>query len=1331
MSEKLQNKPTTKHNNDSHYGPTVDVKAENIIDNIQEKSNQNNQKSVQNESHYIFTPTENKEQGFTGIFAAPINNKISDSSKPLESHYQFLSTKNTLNTFDKSSVKPLDMSSWGGINIPSLRDQQLNNEPYSEKSNQENNKINKSLESIANTISKWSQSAQNSVSRLFTKINESNTNREKANQIIRSTIYSGGTLDDVKQALESQNLIPAMDDNEFINKLEQSILKTHDEGVAELNVADSEQKKNSFAGINNLKSKLSNIDWTKVKKTAIDKSLLLAAGVTAGGAIVVGAPALFATLGAGIGGTYLAAGLFGAGSVGTFASLGLSAAGGAAGVISAVGGGSLAGLSIMSARMARKREKGLNKPFQKPQEVEAREQSLVGLQNTLFDKVLSKLSPEDAQKLSIDFLAQEIEDTIEFDYEELVLDGKIKEGAPFPMDVSINRFSKGKSIKIQEYVDCASDEIIKYLLNNQSSPLYQSNEESRQGDNQKQATNVPSGVATSQTNSGIGSPETSEQIDSSKENIENSTTQETKEKPDQLLVELDQSEQKKLLDKIVINGNFQNESGNTLTRELIEIYNLGPSYQINHPSGKDIYISNSFIIDDEGRKAVYGYVKNDQGNMIISSWYGSSSQGSWRMLPVTGDPTEFAKAYNENSINLDFYLQKAIHQVIESTQSINVQDSNINTLLFRGTTIDIIIGEPNVYSNYYKEVSMKPEIIQGRLKYDTLKKNDIVFEKPEEVFINEEGKRPDFNKILDTYKWSNKLYGDCVSYLITSKDGSLSYTYNVDSNSRVWISTVHNQSELSSIGVPKEWVDAGCLLVPMYEYYAPDEGVDQTGGYGNIADQKGVYVSMWENYLSKVRYIKEFKDIYDKKLKKASIEKSEISIGENSKPNPTPEGEPLVTELVVDTIETSESSESPQNPKNSEQRFSQPEQKPRRPFEQMGTLGIKLRRLAQQILAGADTKTMTIEEIQGIESSKMKQLKAFVKLMETQERLRSSPDSKDIQDLSKILTLITARIQEETGDEYNLHDLHAGWNYDDKLLVGAKVIEMLKDLVTNKDVSNINEDLSMNSSPQEENDITEQSVEQPAAKQLFIDGIQNAIRNISERKLIIVGDSLYSQAILRTYNDAIKNGDFDEHNYQSKQKFEISPDKMNALHDKGFEIEEKDGRYYLTKEQYTQLLAQDIIDQVEKNRSNASRNNEKKEYEVRELAVETEPDIEDASSDQEGQNDLEYEDLSLEELQDMHSTIEAKSILIEKMVEGATLTNTLSNEQIISLREYIAELRRFSAGLSSQINNKVQTMLEGMNYEINSPTPSIENILELLGDLTVLMNNDIPNDIGL
>ena len=310
-----------------------------------------------------------------------------------------------------------------------------------------------------------------------------------------------------------------------------------------------------------------------------------------------------------------------------------------------------------------------------------------------------------------------------------------------------------------------------------------------------------------------------------------------------------------ILKRAVIDGDPYTVDGYdyTLTPEALEQAGLDPRHEVLIDN-KEIHLSDVFKA--RGYNAAIAYVEGDDGKVHTRSYYQSKSSGSWRYLPDyvaeddSGHPSWFGKAYSEDSLTLPFELQQSLNHI--SAQG-TTDTSNIDPeFLFFGTAKkysskdDYIRLRRNglLRGDFYQEVAPAPQYDFGRLSPD----------KHPPEYINIDGTNaPDFRTALGSTKINSSLYSNATAELYPSLNRNLYFSFcTVDHPAKAWISSIETTSPITSTGCRSNWVSAGDISTPLYEYKT------QADGYGDYRDSKGFYQSMWANYLSKAPLIRRF-----------------------------------------------------------------------------------------------------------------------------------------------------------------------------------------------------------------------------------------------------------------------------------------------------------------------------------------------------------------------------------------------------------------------------------------------------------------------------------------
>jgi hypothetical protein len=241
---------------------------------------------------------------------------------------------------------------------------------------------------------------------------------------------------------------------------------------------------------------------------------------------------------------------------------------------------------------------------------------------------------------------------------------------------------------------------------------------------------------------------------------------------------------------------------------------------------------------------------------VARTFFLSQSQGVFRLLRrykfevVDGQEkvTWNDKGYSEDSLFLPLALQKALAQASHDLQEIA---ANVK-LVYYGTTVSADLGD-----DYEREMDAAPYKLKGdfypRTKHQHVAPEAAVFADPAEI--------PDFNNLVDSWCWRSGSYGQVTSYTYHSNNHAIDYLFQIDGRSRAWIGGLElANNTLTTTGLWKSWVLSGDLTTPPWEYYLPQKGIDQTGGFGDQSLRLGSYVDMYANYLSKLAVIRAFED---------------------------------------------------------------------------------------------------------------------------------------------------------------------------------------------------------------------------------------------------------------------------------------------------------------------------------------------------------------------------------------------------------------------------------------------------------------------------------------
>lgn len=289
-------------------------------------------------------------------------------------------------------------------------------------------------------------------------------------------------------------------------------------------------------------------------------------------------------------------------------------------------------------------------------------------------------------------------------------------------------------------------------------------------------------------------------------------------------------------------------------------YKLTPKHHIKVVN-KEIYLSDKFFIAENKVPRVIAYIQDDNNKYLICSYFQSKSQGLYRLLKAykyrldengIEKPAWNDKGYSEESLMLPLELQFFISEQIK--ENITISNKMEGIQVFYGTTLES--GNDTIYKN---SVDVDPILIPGNIY--THDKTKI---SPKDISV-EKNASPNFQRTIFTWRFDAAIYGKITARVFKSSNGKFIYLFLTDSLNRSWIGGIDNNSEVTTLGIRRKWVDMGCLGTPAFEYqngFANGKyKYDQTGGYGNRdLMYKDIYVDMYKNYLSHIPLIKEFEN---------------------------------------------------------------------------------------------------------------------------------------------------------------------------------------------------------------------------------------------------------------------------------------------------------------------------------------------------------------------------------------------------------------------------------------------------------------------------------------
>jgi hypothetical protein len=305
--------------------------------------------------------------------------------------------------------------------------------------------------------------------------------------------------------------------------------------------------------------------------------------------------------------------------------------------------------------------------------------------------------------------------------------------------------------------------------------------------------------------------------------------------------QIDAEQSKTMLDHTSIDIHADPYNGKYLTPLALESAGLGPQHKVEF-NGVSIVFSDIYRFNGS-RLAVVGYTQA-KGGVVARSYYLSQSQGLWRHLPAYSEEDGwFDKGHDEDSLNLPIKAQAVLGE-LSKVPPLIIEDPS---LVFYGTARNLDHGG----ITYINEVEHEPQRLDGNFYGGNPYLGKAV--PPEQIKFANPRQAPNFNQLGARWETYSPLYGQVIKMeAYPSYDGRYEYLFGRDKDGRAWIAGVENGSKLTSVGVKENWITCGDLVMPLYEYE------HQSGGYGSSSEQRGHYVQMWDNYLSKVPVIQDY-----------------------------------------------------------------------------------------------------------------------------------------------------------------------------------------------------------------------------------------------------------------------------------------------------------------------------------------------------------------------------------------------------------------------------------------------------------------------------------------
>lgn len=316
---------------------------------------------------------------------------------------------------------------------------------------------------------------------------------------------------------------------------------------------------------------------------------------------------------------------------------------------------------------------------------------------------------------------------------------------------------------------------------------------------------------------------------------------------DMTLEKIPEEQQTNLVNQIVFSSGVKDVD---LVREALKRNDLLPKWMVRF-GNSTVYLSDKLYATEteKGKKGERTYttiyVKNDKG-LVVRSCYKSLSHAVWKLLPAYDDGLDwFHKGNGEEQIVLPPEIQRALLHLCTTEQ---MKDTE---LVSYGAVRAIKPAQ-----SFVEEMQAIPVELGTGFRNDVRGNKKLDPKSPDSFQFHDENDKPNFSQIIDSWTEETALHGITTFDLFLSQNGRLRYLFCHDMRGRAWIAGIDIKEEgVTSQGIKKQWVRAGDLCTPAFDYWEQADGYgndDLTAGHGNQ------YVDMYANYISHIPLIKEY-----------------------------------------------------------------------------------------------------------------------------------------------------------------------------------------------------------------------------------------------------------------------------------------------------------------------------------------------------------------------------------------------------------------------------------------------------------------------------------------
>ncbi|MFH1018615.1 MAG: hypothetical protein V1798_10615 [Pseudomonadota bacterium] len=294
---------------------------------------------------------------------------------------------------------------------------------------------------------------------------------------------------------------------------------------------------------------------------------------------------------------------------------------------------------------------------------------------------------------------------------------------------------------------------------------------------------------------------------------------------------------------------------------LMRQHGLLPKYPFKY--GDVEYEFGEFFLDDHGRLLVLAKVRTPSGE-AYRVYLRSNSHGPFQLAPAVRRVfhTFYDKGLGKNTMNLPSEVQEFLARrllALPSEEGLPV----IQPEDLRG--IIPFPQSPEEFAAWYHGPDhMRNTLEEPRPFIETvapaepgafaeIPEGKVL--RPQFVRIANEGERPDYSRLVRSFKTRSPISGDLDVLVYHSKNGTLEYMLFRDASGHAWFGDVSDlTSEITTHGVRRGPIASQAIVAPRYQYW---NGIPE--GYHGPRNPAvdGVYFDQW-NYVRELPEIQAF-----------------------------------------------------------------------------------------------------------------------------------------------------------------------------------------------------------------------------------------------------------------------------------------------------------------------------------------------------------------------------------------------------------------------------------------------------------------------------------------